>query len=112
MPDKPVPPPPAEAVGLTPFYPAKGPQSGAASPHVLGPLGTFQKFPEHIPDDHEEKMKLVREAAAAAKIDGAAWRPTYANKTCPTMWKTRRLRPRPAGSPEAPFRDRSCLRLP
>ena len=49
MPDKPVPPPPAEAVGLTPFYPAKGPQSGAASPHVLGPLGTFQKFPEHIP---------------------------------------------------------------
>eukprot|EP00964_Phaeocystis_antarctica_P059774 scaffold35536_cov47-Phaeocystis_antarctica.AAC.3 len=25
------------------------------------------------------------------------------------MWKTRRLRPRPAGSPEAPFRDRSCL---
>jgi len=29
-------------------------------------------------------MKLVREAAAAAKIDGAAWRPTYANKTCPT----------------------------
>ena len=28
------------------------------------------------------------------------------------MWKTRRLRPRPAGSPEAPFRDRSCLRLP
>ena len=29
-----------------------------------------------------------------------------------TMWRTRRLRPRPAGSPEAPFRDRSCLRLP
>eukprot|EP00964_Phaeocystis_antarctica_P057212 scaffold33833_cov49-Phaeocystis_antarctica.AAC.1 len=28
-----------------------------------------------------------------------------------TMWKTRRLRPRPADvSPEAPFRDRSCLR--
>ena len=84
MPDKPAPPPPPEAVGLTPFYPAKGPQSGAASPHVLGPLGTFQKFPEHIPDDHEAKMKLVREATAAAKIDGAAWRPTYQNKTCPT----------------------------
>ena len=28
------------------------------------------------------------------------------------MWKTRRLRPRPAGSPEAPFSARSCLRLP
>eukprot|EP00964_Phaeocystis_antarctica_P065103 scaffold39225_cov60-Phaeocystis_antarctica.AAC.2 len=28
------------------------------------------------------------------------------------MWKTRVLRPRPAGSPEAPFSARSCLRLP
>eukprot|EP00964_Phaeocystis_antarctica_P134267 scaffold98531_cov69-Phaeocystis_antarctica.AAC.1 len=28
------------------------------------------------------------------------------------MWKTRGLRPRPAGSPEAPFSTRSCLRLP
>ena len=28
------------------------------------------------------------------------------------MWKTRGLRPRPAGSPEAPFSARSCLRLP
>ena len=28
------------------------------------------------------------------------------------MWKTRRLRARPAGSLEAPFSARSCLRLP
>eukprot|EP00964_Phaeocystis_antarctica_P083332 scaffold52427_cov59-Phaeocystis_antarctica.AAC.3 len=28
------------------------------------------------------------------------------------MWKTRQLRPQPAGSPEAPFNARSCLRLP
>ena len=28
------------------------------------------------------------------------------------MWKTRRLRPRPAGSPEAPPSARACLRLP
>ena len=84
MPDKPPPPAPPSQVGLTPFYPAKGPQSGAASPHVLGPLGTFQKFPEHIPDDHEEKMKLAAEARAAAKIEGPAWRPTYGHKTTPT----------------------------
>eukprot|EP00964_Phaeocystis_antarctica_P037226 scaffold21268_cov60-Phaeocystis_antarctica.AAC.1 len=31
---------------------------------------------------------------------------------CDAMWKTRRLRPRPAGSPEAPSSARSCLRLP
>ena len=28
------------------------------------------------------------------------------------MWKTRRLRPRPAGSPEASFSARPCSRLP
>ena len=51
---------------------------------IGGPLGTFQKFPEHIPDDHEEKMKLAAEARAAAKIEGPAWRPTYGHKTTPT----------------------------
>ena len=35
-------------------------------------------------------------------------------RTCESlaMWKPRRLRPRPAGSPEAPSSARSCLRLP
>ena len=37
---------------------------------------------------------------------------TASRDACDAMWKTRRLRPRPAGSPEAPSSARSCLRLP
>jgi len=85
MPDKPEPPQPP--VGLkhdAPFYPGQGPRSGAGSPHVLGPLGTFHKFPEHMADPLEEKMKAAREAAEAARITGGPWKPSYAGKTAPT----------------------------
>ena len=85
MPDKPVPSQEElKPMSAAPFYPAKAAQSGAGSPHVLGPLGTFQKFPEHIADPLEEKMKASRDAATAAKITGGAWKPNYNNKTCPT----------------------------
>ena len=50
----------------------------------MGPLGTFHKFPEHMADPLEEKMKAAREAAEAARITGGPWKPSYAGKTAPT----------------------------
>lgn len=51
------------------FYPARAPRSG--------PLGTFLPFPKYMEDPLEEKMKLAKAAAAAAKLDGIApFKPT------------------------------------
>ena len=74
---------PPKAQGA-PFYPARGPRSGSGSPHVLGPLGTFQKFPEYMDDPLEAKLAAAREAAAAIQLSGGAWKPSYRGKSSPT----------------------------
>ena len=72
-------PPPAETgapVAERAFYPSRAPRSG--------PLGTFTKFPEYLPDPLEEKLKKAKEAAAAARIVGAApFKPTSKPHTTP-----------------------------
>ena len=59
------------------FYPSRAPRSG--------PLGTFTKFPEYKEDPLEEKMKIAKAAAEAAKNVGAApFKPTSKPHTTPT----------------------------
>ena len=69
IPARPPPAPTGQNVVERAFYPSRAPRSG--------PLGTFTKFPEYLPDPLEEKMKAAKEAAAAARLVGAApFKPT------------------------------------
>jgi len=58
------------------FYPSRAPRSG--------PLGTFNKFPEYKEDPLDEKMKAAKAAAAAARTEGAPFKPTSKPHTTPT----------------------------
>jgi len=59
-----------------PFYPSRFPRSG--------PQGTFEKFPVYKEDPLEEKIKIAKEAAAAARVVGAApFKPTSKPYTTP-----------------------------
>uniref|UniRef100_A0A7S4C2H8 Cilia-and flagella-associated protein 96 n=1 Tax=Chrysotila carterae TaxID=13221 RepID=A0A7S4C2H8_CHRCT len=60
-----------------PFYPSRAPRSGR--------LGTFEPFPKYQEDPLEEKLKQAREAAAASKISGPAFRPTSKPKSTRTQ---------------------------
>ena len=77
IPKKPDPPPEAPPVSERAFYPSRAPRSG--------PLGTFNKFPEYKEDPLEEKLKLAKAAAEAARAVGAApFKPTSKPHTTPT----------------------------
>ena len=79
---------PMAAEASAAFYPSRAPRSG--------PLGTFTKFPEYIEDPLEEKMKVAREAAKAARINSTPFKPTSKPKTSPSrtiIFHTKGLKP-------------------
>ena len=76
MPERPKPKSEFAPVADRPFYPARGPRSGWQ--------GAMNKFPVYLPDPLEEKMKLAKQEAEAAKNVGAApFKPTSKPFTTP-----------------------------
>jgi len=76
IPERP-PAPKPEASEQRAFYPSRAPRSG--------PQGTFNKFPEYKEDPLEEKLKLAKAAAEAARQVGSVpFKPTSKPHTTPT----------------------------
>lgn len=76
VPERPKPKSEFAPVADRPFYPARGPRSGWQ--------GAMNKFPVYLPDPLEEKMKLAKQEAEAAKNVGAApFKPTSKPFTTP-----------------------------